>query len=80
MEFRAFGYGFISSLKLDENEHPCIAYSHLSYLLYARWNGSKWDIEVAATGRYLGQRAVSLAFDKDYRPHISCDEWLDEEV
>jgi len=72
--------GYISSIKLDENEYPCIVYSYTSKLKFARWNGTKWDIEVAATGRGLGQTGVSLAFDSDYKPHISCDEYLDEEV
>jgi len=72
--------GYISSIKLDDKEYPCIAYSYESKLKFARWNGSKWDIEVAWAGRSPGEYSVSLAFDKDYNPHISCDGYIDEDA
>jgi hypothetical protein len=65
--------GWHTSITLDSNNYP-----HISYLkdypacdlMYAKWNGSSWEIETVDSGRTVGLY-TSIALDSNNYPHIS---------
>ena len=70
-------YGFvgarnITSLALDRQGNPWIAYSDAKDLKLARWNGSAWESEgvIVAGTQALGQ-LVSLKLDSLDQPHMT---------
>ena len=70
-------YGFvgarnITSLALDSEGRPWIAYSDEKQLMLAVWDGSEWGktTVVDAGDKTLGQ-LVSLGLDPDDQPHIA---------
>jgi hypothetical protein len=61
-----------SSIAIDSNGNPHVAYniqslSTGSYLKYAVWNSSSWDVEILGINGHW----VSLALDSNDRPHIA---------
>jgi hypothetical protein len=61
--------GDYSSIALDSLGRPRIAYrAQPSFLRYAWWTGKSWVIETADT---LGDYHISLALDRQDRPHIA---------
>ena len=70
------GTGKFSSLALDGNGYPHIAYSHVSLgdLLYAAWDGSQWNFGDADSRRihndYVGV-GNSIALDQSGKPQIA---------
>ena len=70
-------FGFIgarnsTSLALDSQGNPWIAYTDQSSVNLAIWDGSSWQTQTVATAgdRPLGQ-LVSLKIDTQDRPHIA---------
>jgi hypothetical protein len=70
------GVGFDSSLALDSNGNVHISYfsfvagGFTTYLKYASWNGSSWNIVTVDSGNGIGKDS-SLALDSNGSPHIS---------
>ncbi len=64
--------GITSSMKLDSQGHPHIAYydETRGRLKYAKWNGTEWSIEVVDEEDDVGMEC-SLALDSKDRPHIT---------
>src|SRR4030042_1342508 len=64
--------GYYSSIALDFNGNPHVAYSDSSNwdLKYASWSGSGWRIQVVDSIGKVGT-FPSLAFDSSGNPHIS---------
>jgi hypothetical protein len=66
--------GFHTTLALDSNGYPQIAYQAQGALdhdlNYARWTGSKWVIDVVDTQGDTGWVYPSLELDKAGNPHI----------
>ncbi len=62
----------ITSLALDSQGNPWIAYSDEAVLKLAVWDGSLWQMEtvIDADSRPLGQ-LVSLKLDSEDQPHIA---------
>jgi hypothetical protein len=71
--------GDYSSIVVDSNDNPHIAYYGRMSLHYASWDGTKWNIETVESG---GKKApdgsynatgwwVSLKLDSNDNPHIS---------
>ena len=74
VESAAANVGMASSLALDSNNNPNIAYFNLfrpenSSVKYAQWTGSKWSIQTVDGGGYTGP-FPSLALDSQNNPHI----------
>ena len=67
-----FGARKISSLVLDKNDNPIIAFSDEDIIKLAWWDGSEWQVETVLTaeGTPLGQQ-VSLALDNDGVLHLT---------
>jgi len=69
--------GQYTSIALDSNGYPHIAYQHYDYVdgrkaMYARWDGSAWQIEsVLGPSPSIGAY-TSLALDSSDKPHIVC--------
>ena len=59
-----------SSIALDENNYPHIAYCNETQfaLKYAKWTGKTWETSVI--GPAIGRGAVSLALDGKGDSHI----------
>jgi putative cofactor-binding repeat protein len=73
--------GYYSSIALDSNGTPHIAYSDMSNwnLKYASWSGSEWAIQVVDSLERVNtfaSMAPSLAIDSSDNPHIS---YVDDE-
>jgi putative cofactor-binding repeat protein/parallel beta-helix repeat protein len=73
--------GYYSSIALDSNGNPHIAYSDMSNwnLKYASWSGSEWTIQVVDSLERVNtfaSMAPSLAIDSSDNPHIS---YVDDE-
>ena len=64
----------ITSIQVDGEGNPVIAYSDTSNIKVARWNGSGWDTETLTTrkdrGKEFGQ-LVSLKLDGTGRAHLT---------
>ncbi len=74
-----------SSLALDSSGHPHIGYTTITTsfpqvefdLRYARWDGSKWQLEVVDhVPSWIGE--ISLGLDSGGRPHMSYSAKVDE--
>jgi hypothetical protein len=65
----------VSSLKLDSNERPHIAYSN-GQLQYLFWDGSLWRLETLNSSCHIGEY-LSLALDSNDNPHVSYYEYTD---
>jgi hypothetical protein len=67
--------GWHTSIGLDSEDNPCIAYiapdSDNRALRYALWDGYDWQIETVDTNLGLYGGYSSLALDSIDRPHIS---------
>ncbi len=72
LSFGFHGARNITSLAIDREGKPWIAYSDEKKLKLAVWNGSVWDIQtvVDAGSKTLGQ-LVSMKLDTQDRPHIA---------
>ena len=77
-------YGFvgarnITSLALDSQGDPWIAYSDEKELKLARWDGSAWEsaVVIVAGMQPLGQ-LVSLKLDSLDQPHIAYFDVVDK--
>ncbi len=72
LAFGFVGARNITSLALDGEGNPWIAYSDEKRLNLAVWDGSDWKIDsvVDAGSKTLGQ-LVSLKLDSQGRPHIA---------
>lgn len=72
LTFGFVGARNITSLALDGEGNPWIAYSDERVLMLALWNGSEWQLErvVEAGPQPLGQ-LVSLKLDSKDQPHIA---------
>jgi parallel beta-helix repeat protein/putative cofactor-binding repeat protein len=73
--------GYYSSIALDSNGNPHIAYSDTSNwnLKYASWSGSEWAIQLVDSLERVTtftSMAPSLAIDSNGNPHIS---YIDDE-
>lgn len=68
--------GWYASLKLETDDHPCIAYfDEANYrLMLARWLGTAWDIQVVDDGGIVGLYS-SLALDGHDDPGTSYFDW-----
>jgi hypothetical protein len=64
-----FGYNVFSSIDLDCNDYPHIAYHTGNELKYARWNGSTWNITTLSDTFVLG--FPSIVIDNLDYPHIA---------
>ena len=80
----ALTFGFVgarnsTSLTLDSQGNPWIAYSDEKLLKLAIWDGSDWQIEtvVEEGSETLGQ-LVSLKLDSEDRPHVAYFEVTDK--
>ena len=62
--------GFGTSLELDANDLPFIAYYMNSQVMLARWEAGGWNIEVVEAGDFGGD-SISLALDSLNLPHIA---------
>lgn len=64
--------GIYSSITVDENDRPVIAYGTLQGTLKsASWNGSSWDLQIVAESVYLSPNgAVALSLDLSEFPRI----------
>ena len=78
LQFGFLGARNITSLALDREGNPWIAYSNEKELRLAVWNGSGWQIGtvVDAGARTLGQ-LVDLELDSNDHPHIAYFEVTD---
>ena len=67
-----FGARKISSLVLDQNDNPIVAYSDEQIIKLAWWDGSQWNLETVLTAEDnpLGQQ-VSLALDSTGVLHLT---------
>ncbi len=71
-----FDYVGYTSLALDGNDYPHIAYHYFDwsedtdYLYYVYWDGSGWRYDTVEWGYNLGWNS-SLAIDNSDNPHIS---------
>ena len=67
-----FGARKNSSLVLDKNDNPIVAYSDEQVLRLASWDGSGWELQTVATAGEspLGQQ-VSLAIDDSGLLHLT---------
>jgi hypothetical protein len=71
--------GVVSSIAIDGNGHPHIAYVNLgrsNEMKYARWDGSTWVGLLSTAGPEVVSVAGSvfnldLALDSQYRPHVA---------
>jgi hypothetical protein len=63
------GVGRYASLALDNDGNPHISYWGYTTLKYARWTGSRWDVQTVDTGN-VGHY-TSIALDSAGNPHIS---------
>jgi hypothetical protein len=59
-----------SSLRLDEDGRPHIAYTNstANVARYARWDGTQWALETLSGARNYG---TALALDAEGNPHIA---------
>lgn len=67
--------GMFTSLALDSNNNPSIAYFNMfrpenTSVKYAQWTGTKWNIQTVDDSGYSGA-FPSLALDSQNNPHIS---------
>ena len=74
VESAAADVGMFSSLALDSNNNPHIAYFNLfrpenTSVKYAEWTGSKWSIQTVDGDGIIGT-FPSLALDSQNNPHI----------
>jgi hypothetical protein len=73
----AYPYFTDTSIAVDRNNYPHIAYCYLAYyedkyyFKYARWTGSEWDKQVIESGDFVNGSYLSLALDKNDYPHIA---------
>lgn len=79
------GYGWSPSLALDSSDNPHISFqdtdsSHPDNgLLYAKWNGSSWDIQVVDNSNgWMTGWWCWLDLDSNGNPHISYFDSVDE--
>jgi hypothetical protein len=72
LSFGFLGARNITSLAIDREGNPWIAYSDEKKLKLAVWKGSVWDIQTVfdAGSKTLGQ-LVSMKLDTQDRPHIA---------
>jgi hypothetical protein len=65
-------YEFATSIQLDQNNLPGVAYydNNLQGLAYAKFDGSSWSVEIVDANGDAG-RYASLAYDADGSPNIS---------
>jgi hypothetical protein len=68
----AIAYEFGTSIQLDADELPAVAYydDKVDALAYAKFDGSDWSVEIVDDDGDAG-RYASLAFDADGAPHIT---------
>ncbi len=74
----AGGVGEFSSIALDSLNNPDIAYwdGSNSYLKYAQWNGTNWQIEVVDSPAYVYNPSISMVLNVQDNPHIAyMGEW-----
>ena len=57
-----------SSLVIDTNDYPHIAFSAPWGLKYGSWNGTSWSIESVSASKY--GYSISLGLDTNNYPHI----------
>jgi len=73
----AYPYFLDTSIAVDRNNYPHIAYCYLAYyedkyyFKYARWTGSEWNKQVIESGDFVNGSYLSLALDKNDYPHIA---------
>ncbi len=60
-----------TSLALDDEDRPHVAYVTNDGLRYATFNGVSWDIETVDGDNGAGSGSISLALDGDGYPHIT---------
>lgn len=62
--------GFVS-LALDSRQHPHLCYTPFGVLKYARWDGSRWQIQEIAPGSGSREFSCGVAVGPDDVPHVS---------
>ncbi|MFQ6128076.1 MAG: CARDB domain-containing protein, partial [Thermoplasmata archaeon] len=62
--------GMSSSLAMDSQDRPHIAYYGKGNLRYAHWNGSNWRIQTVDSNSSVG-RYSSISLDSSDYPHVS---------
>ncbi len=67
--------GFPLSLKLDNQDYPCIAHGYDAGLAYTRWNGSVWNTDYGIAGIGWIDTRIRLALDSLDQPHILYKHW-----
>ncbi len=72
IEIVSNGLAWGTSLELDSNDNPCIAYyGDGNNLNYVKWNGTGWDFYfVEYFGGNVGSIDISLKLDSQDFPHI----------
>jgi len=68
------GVGIYSSLAIDANNNPYISYNKIAdyrkyNLMFAKWTGSEWAVQVVDNLSNIGES--SLVLDVDGNPHVS---------
>jgi len=63
-------FGFGTSLELDADDQPLIAYYMDNQLMLARWGAGGWNIEAVDAGNFGGD-SISLTLDSLNLPHIA---------
>ncbi len=72
LAFGFVGARNITSLALDSNGNPWIAYSDESRIKLAVWNGSEWQLNtVVEAGRKVLGQLVVLKLDSNDEPHMA---------
>jgi len=76
--------GKYTSIALDANDYPHISYQDVqnSYLKYAKWNGTAWEIETVDTDSNVAHH-TSIALDSNGFPHIAygkMNSWDDKDL
>ena len=73
IEILSNGLAWGTSLDLDSNDNPCIAYYGEDHVLnYLHWNGTSWDFcNVDDFGGNVGSIDISLKLDSQDYPHIT---------
>lgn len=70
--------GFVS-LALDSQQRPHLCYMPHSTLKYARWDGSKWQIQEIAPHSGARDFSCSISIDRNDAPHVTWYQYRDSE-
>ncbi|MCI0437798.1 MAG: hypothetical protein L0177_01550 [Chloroflexi bacterium] len=72
LSFGFVGARNITSLALDSNGNPWIAYSDESFIRLAVWDGAEWQVNtVVDSGRKVLGQLVVLKLDSNDEPHLA---------